>query len=415
MHSYLDRLRRWLRSDMEKNASVQAEATMETLRRARIFGVAVLLLNIIYTLEFWLHTTGQESPARASWANGIGWTHFVMGLTMLAVTLMINNFYRRAHQPPALAIALQVLFCGSCLMFATALSVIDQLVTPNTTNFAMICLVVAMTSLMRPGMTVPIFLVTYLIFFKALAVTQMDPDLLAIARSHSVSAVLMSVVASIVVWRQYVAGVLMRREIVLANKEITNKQAELAYMATRDSLTGLYVRREFLRLAEMELARAARFPTDTGVLMLDLDFFKRINDEYGHPAGDEVLQQVAAILKAGVRVTDVIGRMGGEEFIVLLPNTTRDGAVAVAEKLRTMVRAHPLKVEDALVPVTASLGVSGLAQRQPGSIERLYAAADQALYAAKQLGRDRVEYAAPQVSASPSDLAALRRADSTCD
>jgi diguanylate cyclase (GGDEF)-like protein len=165
-------------------------------------------------------------------------------------------------------------------------------------------------------------------------------------------------------------------------------------MATRDALTGLYNRREFMRLAELELARGARVAADTGVLMVDLDFFKKINDQYGHPAGDEVLKQVSALLKTGVRATDVVARMGGEEFIVLLPDTDRAGALAVAEKLRSAICQLPLQVLGEVIPVTASIGVSGVKQVQRASIDGLYAAADQALYVAKQSGRDRVEFLA---------------------
>jgi diguanylate cyclase (GGDEF)-like protein len=273
--------------------------------------------------------------------------------------------------------------------------VVDQWVTTSTTNFATLSMMTAMMSLMRPRFTLALFGLAYVAFYNLLPLTQPDADLLAIARSQSLGALVMSVVVSIIVWRQYVVSVLLRREIVVANQALTAKQVELAVMATRDSLTGLFVRREFMRLAEMELARAARFSNDTGVLMVDLDFFKRINDQYGHPAGDEVLQQVANLLSAGVRATDVVGRLGGEEFIVLMPNTSVEGALSVAEKLRTSLRSEPLKIAGLLIPVTASIGVSAQVHQLAVSVEGLYAAADRALYVAKKSGRDRVEYAAP--------------------
>ena len=145
------------------------------------------------------------------------------------------------------------------------------------------------------------------------------------------------------------------------------------------------------------MGRASRIPGNTCLLMVDLDQFKRINDQYGHPVGDEVLQQVAAILTGGVRATDVVARIGGEEFIVLMPNTPLAGAVALAEKMRSALRSRPLEIQERLIPVTASMGVTGVAPHQMASIDALYAAADQALYAAKRMGRDRVERADPVV------------------
>jgi diguanylate cyclase (GGDEF)-like protein len=383
----------WLRNAVRENGVVQGEATMETLRRFRLFAAIMVVVNVAYTAEFWFHVDQHETLVRANWANAIGWTHAMTGVVMVIFGLTLQRYVRR-HRSSAQAMVLQILFCASMLLFAIALSVIDQMVTPNTTNFATICLLIAMTSLMRPAITITLFLAAYFLFFKALAITQPDPNLLALARSHSVSAVLMSIVASAVVWRQFVTAVLLRREIVRSHQAVAEKKTELEYLATHDALTGLYNRREFMRLAEMELARAARFPADVCMLMVDLDFFKKINDHYGHPAGDAVLEQVAALLSAGVRSTDVVARMGGEEFIVLLPNTVAEGALAAAEKLRGAIREQQLKIQDLLVPVTASIGVSAITKAQWGTVEGLYTAADQALYLAKHGGRDRVEFMA---------------------
>jgi len=132
--------------------------------------------------------------------------------------------------------------------------------------------------------------------------------------------------------------------------------------------------------------------------MVDLDYFKKINDRHGHPGGDAVLQAVAQRLGRALRSTDTLARLGGEEFIVLLPNTGSEGALQVAARLREAVRHAPVSFEDVDIPVTASLGVSSLRATDKGSVDAVYATADRALYVAKQLGRDRVEYAEPGAS-----------------
>ncbi|QDL56560.1 diguanylate cyclase [Rhodoferax aquaticus] len=171
------------------------------------------------------------------------------------------------------------------------------------------------------------------------------------------------------------------------------RQDQLIVTSTRDELTGLLNRREFTRLAQAELARVARVPGPTSLVMVDADYFKRINDRHGHPVGDEVLQQLAKKLLAGVRTLDVVARMGGEEFVLLLPHTDAQGALALAEKLRTSLAQTPLQLRNGEdLWISASFGVSSLPQGQAGTLEAMYASADKALYAAKANGRNRVEF-----------------------
>ena len=142
------------------------------------------------------------------------------------------------------------------------------------------------------------------------------------------------------------------------------------------------------------LARTARMPAATSLLVVDLDHFKRINDQFGHPAGDAVLQHAATLLAGHVRSTDTVARLGGEEFIVLMPHTPTEGALALAEKLRLALRGNTLDWQGQCICVTASVGVSSTCVGAHASFEALYSAADQALYAAKNQGRDRVVRAA---------------------
>lgn len=171
------------------------------------------------------------------------------------------------------------------------------------------------------------------------------------------------------------------------------RQDKLVLTSAQDELTGLINRREFTRLAQAELARVARVPGPTSLVMVDVDYFKRINDRYGHPEGDEVLRQLANKLLAGVRTMDVVARMGGEEFVLLLPSTDAKGALALAEKMRASLAQTALQLRNGEdLWVSASFGVSSLPQGQTGTIEALYASADKALYAAKANGRNRVEF-----------------------
>lgn len=162
----------------------------------------------------------------------------------------------------------------------------------------------------------------------------------------------------------------------------------LLQSAATDGLTEVLTRRAFRSEAEQLISLAVRHQHDLSCIALDIDHFKRVNDTHGHAAGDEVLKAVAAICKAGLRVGDLFGRLGGEEFVVLLPHVDRDGAMAVAEKLRTAISAQPVSGAFGELTVTASFGVSTLSIVSK-DIDTLLAQADAAMYQAKHRGRNR--------------------------
>jgi diguanylate cyclase (GGDEF)-like protein len=161
-------------------------------------------------------------------------------------------------------------------------------------------------------------------------------------------------------------------------------------MASTDGLTGIYNRRGFETRIIETLAAAGRNGLGLSLLIIDIDHFKRLNDEFGHLLGDEVLRQVAKVFTQQLRKNDVVCRYGGEEFAILLPETTTERAQAVAEKLRRVVADH--QFPGVPRPVTISLGIADC-PTHAASRDELVRAADEALYAAKQNGRNRVETA----------------------
>lgn len=183
--------------------------------------------------------------------------------------------------------------------------------------------------------------------------------------------------------------------IVVSHEDVTKlKAAELASLtlANIDTLTGALSRRNFLNLAEQELTRSTRYQLPLMLLMLDLDHFKFINDRHGHAAGDAVLHGFVQTVMAVLRESDLIGRIGGEEFAVLLPNTTREGGRALAQRIIESVRASPVDVCGEHIPYTVSIGAGCLSTET--SFATLLGLADAALYRAKNAGRNRLEVGA---------------------
>ncbi|BFR49731.1 sensor domain-containing diguanylate cyclase [Nitratidesulfovibrio sp. HK-II] len=179
--------------------------------------------------------------------------------------------------------------------------------------------------------------------------------------------------------------------IITDTTEHREAQERLRQMATTDGLTGLANRRRFLEALEHEVQRHRRYGTPLALVSIDVDRFKRVNDTWGHAVGDEVLRALAAICRAEVRDVDTVGRIGGEEFAVLLPDTAPEEAMAVAERLRYAVEAAPLLTSGGPLTVTLSLGVA--ASPPCDGADGLLREADRALYRAKAGGRNRVERA----------------------
>jgi diguanylate cyclase (GGDEF)-like protein len=175
--------------------------------------------------------------------------------------------------------------------------------------------------------------------------------------------------------------------------DLNDQKARLDELARTDVLTGLPNRRETLERIAAELERGVRGSHPTSLLMFDIDRFKRVNDMHGHAAGDCVLRQVADTARASLRRIDLCGRIGGEEFLVLLPETDREEARRAAERLRAAIAAGVANCLGKPLCVTVSVGVVTQVPEAPATLDALIQAVDQALYAAKNAGRDRVAVA----------------------
>jgi diguanylate cyclase (GGDEF)-like protein len=172
-------------------------------------------------------------------------------------------------------------------------------------------------------------------------------------------------------------------------QKLRTTEDELKLLANEDYLTGLHNRRRFLELAETEWERARRLQYPLTMLMVDVDHFKIINDTYGHAAGDAALQHLAQILRQELRIYDMIGRFGGEEFAVLLPDTDAEAGFIIAERILTKISASSFLFCGNEITMTVSIGLAFNFVNYTG-LEDLLVSADQAMYTAKDKGRNQV-------------------------
>lgn len=171
---------------------------------------------------------------------------------------------------------------------------------------------------------------------------------------------------------------------------VNERTREIELLSKTDALTGLWNRRYLEEMLDMEFKKAKRYKPELSILFIDLDHFKKINDTFGHMAGDEVLRQASNIIKKCQRKTDFIGRYGGEEIVVILPGTSAEQAEIVAKTIVDAIAEIPIEFESQIIYVTASVGISSLREDHHDYL-MIFAEADEALYSAKELGRNRVE------------------------
>lgn len=182
----------------------------------------------------------------------------------------------------------------------------------------------------------------------------------------------------------------LQDELRMKNKQLEDLLYKVEYMAITDVLTGLYNRRRFHDVLGKEFERSKRYSTPLSLIFMDIDYFKSVNDIYGHLIGDKVLGDMASIILKSIREIDTAARYGGEEFTVILPSTTKEAALHVAERMRISIEKHVFP-DMRERTITVSIGISGMPDKEIDTEDNLIRCADLALYRAKQTGRNRTE------------------------
>lgn len=215
-----------------------------------------------------------------------------------------------------------------------------------------------------------------------------ESKLLTTAASTSIVALLFALFTSRLIY--YTAIEQSRKEKERLEHLVSVRTKEIELLSQTDALTGLWNRRHLEESLDVEFKRARRYNHDMSIMMIDLDHFKYINDTYGHMAGDEVLRQMSTRIKECQRETDFIGRYGGEEIVVILPETDLEMSAQIADTILKAIASKPVEFESNSIVVTTSIGVSSL-RKEHTEYPMIFAEADEALYTAKENGRNRVE------------------------
>lgn len=389
MHALFSELRRRAARWTLEHQQVAVAASEFNLQRIPIVTAVVAVINTGFVLWLLLALWQQHGESDVTrWKLGLLVTHLLMGLSFGALAWLTRMLAFVPNSRLGKLLPLLVMALG--LLFVIGFASINQWVSPSITPFVLGVLACSLAVALRPLSAAWIFAGAYLLFVYAMGITQPDPQALLFNRLNGLAAVLMAWALSFLLWRNFTTISLQQEQLEKANTELQNKQRELLRLTRLDGLTGLYNRNTFVEVSRQELARAQRQASNTTILLLDLDFFKRVNDTWGHPAGDAVLKNVAFIANNTVRATDLVGRLGGEEFIILLPNTSLEAARGLAEKLRANMERHPTPWENMAISTTISIGLASTTAAENRDFDQLYTAADKALYQAKERGRNQV-------------------------
>jgi len=389
MHALITELRRRAALWRAEHDLVAPTAHSLNLQRARILAPAIAAINTVFFAWFGIELLGQhDGDLVAQWKLGLFLTHALMGLSFALLGWAAHQLRHAVKR--FMGQALPLLMVGLAMVFVIGFVTLDQWITPNITPFLLGSIAISLAVYLRPGVSAWVFAAVYVLFYHAIGLTQDNAQQLLSNRVNGLAAVAIGWGLSVLLWRKFTTITLQQAQLEEANAELQSKQKELQRLTRLDGLTGLYNRNTFVELTRQELVRAQRQGSSTTILLLDLDFFKRVNDTWGHPAGDAVLKNVASVANSTVRATDLVGRLGGEEFIILLPNTSLEAARKLAEKLRANLEHTPTPWEQTRITSTVSIGVASTTASENRDFDHLYSHADKALYAAKEKGRNRV-------------------------
>jgi len=372
----------------------EAEIDQNNLRRIIILFYLMVPVHLVHIIIFYQAMAGDSAALddiTTTWRLGIIYAHLAMLILALLAGLLASFLYRKKLDSGSAVRILAAIVAFLYLLFGALVCIIDQLVTSSINPYLISSMAVGLVILLHPYLTLLYYPLIFFFFYYLVPLTQQDSSLITTVRANGVSAAAIGMGLALIVWRTNLMTLTQSKTIDQQKEELVAKNRQLEKMARIDMMTGLNNRMSFTEETEKELARTRRTGNDSTIVLLDLDNIKKINDQYGHPAGDQVLVAVAELIKSQLRSVDLAARFGGDEFALLLPDTDLQGALKVADKVRLAIAKHYFPLDDENLRITASFGVAVLNSGDDQSFNSLYQEADQALYRAKNEGRNRVE------------------------
>lgn len=394
LKQFFQRIREFFSSQYKAYQVLQAQsnevaedllvANFERLTFVGYLALPVHALHILLFLDF------SGTPKEMQWRNGIILSH--SALFIFACLLVMVTWYFRGERRTQRIMKVTVWSSLVVFLFAgVSIVTIDQLVTTNITPFMVACVLTAVLFHLSPKESFIAYTITYLFYIWAIGLTQTDQAVLLSNRVNGLTFVGIAIGLSMILWRAAIVTRIQKKTLLRQNDELEEKNAQLQQEAFFDALTQLYNRRAFYKVLTTEQNRMEQNGTTAVVIVLDLDHFKQVNDQFGHIIGDQVLERVGEILKTYWSESALSARWGGEEFIVCMLDANMSQGRLFAEQVRRAITGITIENESGQWTMTASVGVALWDPRNGMNFQMAYQRADEALYRAKKGGRNRVE------------------------
>lgn len=361
------------------SSGIADECALINIRRIYYLAMISSTVRVLDIIIFF-----NAKSTSQTWSRGIIISHITLLFIWVAFFIIAYQLKKKPKANIQYVFAVQYAVVSTVMLSGIIITTIDQLITTNITPFIVVCIVTGGVFLLRPVVSVFVFLSSYIIYYHAIAYTITDEQILLSNRVNGITVITIGLIISIMFWHYNYINIVQRRRIAA-------QQEQLEQMAYYDPLTNIYNRHFFNIMIEKEYSSIMRHNHEAALIFLDVDDFKKVNDVYGHLIGDEVLIQMAQLIARNIRGYDTLARFGGEEFIVLAPKISLAEGIKFADKLRKIIANNSFDAGRDKLHMTASLGVTLLDPQEKGGLEKCLMRADQALYRAKNKGKNRVE------------------------
>ena len=381
----------WLKQNQYLKSAVNAN--MSRLYYLSLLMIPISVIHIV-TFTFFVVPETQEATW---WRMGIIILHSLMVAMSSVISFLIfwiDNYERELIR---LKLIIQILSTIVVMILGVGIAVVDQWVTTSISPFIIVSIMMALVVLMHPLISTLVYIGLFTLFVFTMPIIITDSLILTSTIMNGVTVVMMAVGLSNIMWYYYTKNEKQKRVIEVQNANLEEQKQELeqlnyrlSVLASMDSMTQLLNRREFENQVNAELSVFKDDVFASSMMIADIDHFKRVNDQYGHPVGDELLKQFSLLLKAVLRDKDLIARWGGEEFVVMLHQANPNEAYKIAERLRRTIESTTFKINQHHIHITVSFGIAPLNTNDEEPLYTSYLRADKALYQAKESGRNKI-------------------------
>lgn len=365
-----------------QNSEQMRKCALINVHRVYLASVLAMLVNLT-SIGLFIAMRSINHP----WSNPMIVLHCIL-FVLMAICFFIARSVKDNTKLGAMVYIIPYIVMISIFVISVSIAAIDQLLTSSSiTAYIIACMISGIVFLIRPLHSIIVFAAGYGVYFFFLQMITPNVEILMGYSINGLTAAMIGLVLSFIMWRNHQIDSKQKEHIQKQKLALEKANKELREIAYLDPLTGLPNRRHFDNVIREETF----YTRESCLIMIDFDHFKSINDAHGHPAGDKVLMQTSKLLKKNIRKDDIICRLGGDEFLLLLPQTNLSEAKKVAEKLRKLIEEHVFHLGSQTVTITASFGVSRLICANNDSLINYYSSVDKALYCAKQKHGNCVE------------------------